>query len=47
MTAHEIGIMASRSLESLSVAIKEKTIIINIKKGTKFGLGVFQGKILF
>ena len=47
MTAHEIGNMASRSLESLSVEIKEKTIIINIKKETKFGLGVFQGKILF
>ena len=43
--------MASEFPESLSQAqisqINEKTIPINKKKATKFGLGVFQGKVLF
>ena len=51
MTAHEIDNMASRFLESLREAqlteINEKAISINTKKATKFGLGVFQGKVLF
>ena len=51
MTAHEFDNMASRFPESLSEAqiseINEKAIPINTKKATKFGLGVFQGKVLF
>ena len=51
MTAHEFDNMASRFPESLSKAqtseINEKAIPINTKKATKFGLGVFQGKVLF
>ena len=43
--------MASRFPESLSKAqiseINEKAIPINTKKATKFGLGVFQDKVLF
>ena len=43
--------MASRFPESLSGAqiseINEKAISIITKKATKFGLGVFQGKVLF
>ena len=51
MTAHEFDNMASRFPESLSEAqiseINEKAISINTKKVTKFGLGVFQSKVLF
>ena len=51
MTAHEIDNMAFRFLESLNEAqiseINEKNIPINTKKATKFGFGVFQGKVLF
>ena len=51
MTAHEIDNMASRFPESLSEAqiseINEKAIPINTKKAKKFGLGVFQGKVIF
>ena len=51
MTAHEIDNMASRLPESLSGAqiseINEKANSINTKKATKFGLNVFQGKVLF
>ena len=47
MTAHEIDNMVSRFPESLSEEINEKAIPINAKKATKFGLGVFQGKVLF
>ena len=51
MTAHGSDDMASRFPESLSEAqiseINEKVISINKKKGTKFGLGVFEGKVLF
>ena len=51
MSAHEIDNMASRFPESLREAhiseINKKAIPINAKKGTKFGLGVFQGKVLF
>ena len=51
MTAHVSDDMASRFPESLSKAqiseINEKTIPINKKKATKFGFGVFQGKVLF
>ena len=43
--------MASRFQGSLSEAqiseLNKKAIPINRKKATKFGLGVFQGKILF
>ena len=49
MTAHEIDNLAG-FLESLSEAqiseIKEKAIPINTKKATRFGLGVFLGKVL-
>ena len=49
MTANKIDNMASRFPESLSEApiseINEKAIPINKKKATKFGLGVFQGKV--
>ena len=48
MTAHEIDNMASRFPESLNEAqiseINEKAIPVNTKK---FGLDVFQAKILF
>ena len=51
MTAHGSDNMASRFPESLSEAqiseINEKAIPINKKKATIFGLGVFQGKVLF
>ena len=51
MTAHELDNIASRFPESLSKAqiseINEKAIPINTKKATKFGVGVFQGKVLF
>ena len=51
MAAHEIENMASRFPEILRetqiLEINEKTIPINTKKATKFGLGVFQGTILF
>ena len=51
ITVHEIDNMASRFPESLSEAqiseINEKAFPINTKKATKFGLGVFQGKVLF
>ena len=51
MTAHGSDNMASRFPESLSEAqisdINAKTIPINKKKARKFGLGVFQGKVLF
>ena len=51
MTAHGSDNMASRFPESLSEAqiseINEKAIPINKKKSTIFGLGVFQGKVLF
>ena len=50
MTAHGSEDMASRFPESLSEAqiseINEKAIPINKKKATKFGLNVFQYKIL-
>ena len=42
---HEIDNMASRLPESSE--INEKAIPINTKKATKFGLGVFQAKVLF
>ena len=49
MTAHEIDNMVSRFPESLCEAqileIIEKAIRISIKKATKFGLGLFQGKV--
>ena len=51
MTAHETDNMASWFPESLSEAkiseINEKAIPIHTKKATKFGLGDFQGKVLF
>ena len=47
MTAHEIDNMASRFPECFSEEINEKAVPINTKQGTKFGLGVFQGKVLF
>ena len=51
MTAHEIKNKASRFPKGLREAqdleINEKDIQINIKKATKFGLGVYQGKVLF
>ena len=51
MTAHGSDNMASRFPESLSEVqiseINEKAIPINKKKVTKFGLGIFQGKVLF
>ena len=47
MTAHGSENMASRFPESLISEINEKAIPINKKKATKFGLGVFQGKVLF
>ena len=47
MTAHGSDNMVFRFPESLSSEINEKAILINKKKGTKFGLGVFQGKVLF
>ena len=50
MTAHEIDNMVSRFPETLSKAqiseINEKSIPINTKKATKFGLDVFGGKVL-
>ena len=49
MTAHKIDNMASPFPESLSEAqiseINGKAIPINKKKATKFGLGVFEGKV--
>ena len=51
MTAHGSDNMASRFLESLSATqvseINEKANLINKKKVTTFGFGVFQGKVLF
>ena len=53
MTAHEIDNMASRFPKSLNEAqileINEKAIpiLIGIGKATKYGSGVFQGKVLF
>ena len=51
MSAHEIDSMASWFPENLNEAqtseINEKAIQINTKKATKFGLGVFQGKVLY
>ena len=51
MAAHEIDNMASRFPESLSEVqiseINKKTTPINTNKVTKFGWGVFQGKVLF
>ena len=51
MTTHNIDNMASQFPESLSEAqiseINEEAIPINTKKATKFGLGVFQGKVVF
>ena len=51
MTAHGSDNKASRFPESLSETqiseIKEKAMLINKKKATKFGLVVFQGKVLF
>ena len=51
MTAHGSDNMACRFPESLSEAqiseINEKAIPIDKKKETKFGLRVFQGKVLF
>ena len=51
MTAHRSDNMASWFPESLSEAqiseINERVIPINKKKVTKFGLGVFQGKVVF
>ena len=51
MTAHGSDNMVSWFPESLSETqiseIKEKAIPVNKKKATKFGLGVFQGKVLF
>ena len=50
MIAREIDNIASRFPESLSEAqiseINEKAIPISTEIATKFGLGVFQGKIL-
>ena len=51
MTAHGSNDMASRFPESLSEAqiseLNKKAIPINKKKATKFGLDVFQSKVLF
>ena len=51
MTARGSHNIASWFLESLSEAqfsgINEKAIPINKKRAMKFGLGVFQGKVLF
>ena len=51
MTAHEIDNMVSRFPKILNEAhileIYEKAITINTKKATKYGSGVFQGKVLF
>ena len=51
MTAHEIDNMVSWFLESLSEAqiskIHEKAIPFKKMKVMKFGLGVFQNKVLF
>ena len=51
MTAHEIKNKASRFPKGLretqDLEINEKDIPINTKKATKFGLGVYQGKVLF
>ena len=52
MTAHGSDNMASRFPESFQseaqiLEINEKAISINKKKATEFGLGVFQGKVLF
>ena len=53
MTAQKIRFMAFRFPESLSEAklkfqkLMRKAIPINTKKAMKFGLGVFQGKVLF
>ena len=51
MTAHGSNDMASRFPESLSEAqiseLNKKAIQINKKKETKFGLDVFQSKVLF
>ena len=51
MTTHGSDNMVSRFAESLSKAqiseINENAIPINEKKAMKFGLGVFQGKVLF
>ena len=47
MTAHEIDNMASRFPEAQTSEIDEKAISINTKKTIKFGLSVFQGKVLF
>ena len=47
MTAHDIDNMVSRFPEAQTSEIDEKAIPINRKKATKFGLNVFQGKVLF
>ena len=52
MPAHGSDNMASRFPESFQreaqiSEINEKAIPINKKKATEFGLGVFQGKLLF
>ena len=51
MTAHEIDNMAFRFSKSLNEAqiseINDKAVPINTKKTTKFGSGVFQGRVLF
>ena len=51
MTAHGSDNMASRFPDGLSEAqiseLNKKVIPINKKKAKKFGLGVFQGKVLF
>ena len=39
--------MASRFPEAQTSEIDEKAISINTKKTIKFGLSVFQGKVLF
>ena len=51
MAKHGSDNMASRFPESLSKAqiseLNKKTIPFNKRKATKFGLGVFQGMVLF
>ena len=51
MIVHKIDNMASRFPDSLSKTeiseINKKAIPINTKKAMKFGLGVFQCKVIF
>ena len=47
MTVHELDNIASWFVESLSEAPISEMNVINTKKATKLGLGIFQGEVLF